>query len=134
MMSRWSKIRQAPTTLWVYLAGTAVLVGLSFVPSSVHTAYSVKGALIEFALLLGLLAGSRLCLWLLVVLGVLVSIGGVMVQTLPLDPVATGWSVCAILVTGLLLLPPSRRHADGRLFMRGLGSRTPHGAPPPGRY
>jgi hypothetical protein len=113
MMTLRSKVRQAPLALWAYLGGTAGLVALSFIPSSVATIYTWRGGLVELFLLIGLFAGSRWCRWILIGLGIAVGLGSILVQSVPLDPVATAWAAAVLLVTALLLLPSSRRYASG---------------------
>ena len=107
--------RQPPTMYWAYLAGTALLVTLSFLPSGVKTSYTWKGTLLEILLLGGLFLGSNICRWVLLLIGFLGAAGGVLIQHTPLEPVAMGWSVIALFVTLLLLSSSMRRHTQGRL-------------------
>jgi hypothetical protein len=105
------------STFWAYIAGTAMLVGLSFIPSSVHTSYSWSGAVVEAVLLVTLARGSKVSRWLLILGGVLASFGSLAVQSGTIDLVATGWSIAALAVTCLLFAPSMRRFTtDG---MRG---------------
>lgn len=108
-----------PLTIWLYLLGTAVLVGLSFLPSQVETTFTWEGAMLECALLAGLFIGISPCRMALIVLGLVAALGGILIQSSPLDAVATIRSVVALLVTGLLLSPSARsfcRH--GRVVAR----------------
>lgn len=108
----WLQEDRPPWSYWAYVIGVASLVGLSFLPSEVRTSYSVPGALIEVALLVALYFGSSLSRWLLIALGVFAGAGTFLLQTTSLDPVATGWSVLAWAVTGLLLTPSMSRHTS----------------------
>lgn len=102
-----------PWSFWAYLGGTALVVALSQIPSSVETTYTWRGAIFEFVLLIGLFRGSNLARWGLIVIGLLVALAGVLVQSTPLDPVATGLSCLAVFVSGLLLTPSMRMHTTG---------------------
>jgi len=114
-MVRRLKQQKPPLAFWLYVVGVALLVALSFVPSQVRSSYSVQGSLLEVVLLVALYLGSNVSRLMLVVLGVLVAIGTFALQWgPPLDPVATGWCVLALLVTGLLLTPSMRQHTVRR--------------------
>lgn len=98
-----------PVLFYAYVAGIAVLVGLSLLPSSVHTTYSWEGSLVGLILLLGLGRGSDLCRWLLIGVGVMGSIGSLALQSGSIDLVATVWSVTALGVTFILVSPSMRK-------------------------
>lgn len=108
-----SSLTGPPASFWAYLAGTVMLVGLSFIPSSVHTSYSWPGAVVEVILLIALARGSGVSRWILILIGGLASLGSLAVQSGPIDLVATGWSVAALAVTSLLFLPSMRRFTGG---------------------
>jgi hypothetical protein len=100
---------RVPASYWWYIAGTALLVALSLVPSTVHTTYTWPGAAIEVLLLVFLAYGSNLSRLLLIGLGAAAAVGPLALQSGAVDPVATSWSVVALAVTGLLLLPSMRQ-------------------------
>jgi predicted membrane-bound spermidine synthase len=66
--------------------------------------------LLGLVLLGGILLGSNLCRWLLILAGLLVAlgIGGVLSEPPDLDVIA--WTLTALLVTGLLFAPSVRAH------------------------
>lgn len=103
-----------PPTFWAYLVGSAVVFGLSFLPSSVETIYTWWGVAVEVLLLYGLARGSHVARLLLAAVGVLGAVGGVMVQMTPLDPWATSQSCLLLGVTCLLFTPSLRAHTRSR--------------------
>jgi hypothetical protein len=106
-------LKRPPAAFGAYLLGLALLVVGSFVPSTVDTHYSVAGTIVAFVLLMGLGLGSGICRRLLIVIGLISGVGTFFLQTGALDPVATIWSLGALLVTGLLLTEPMRLYTRG---------------------
>ena len=117
-MRRWAKSYKPPGRLpavfWLYLAGTALLVVLSLLPSSVRTTFTLPGALLEAALLVALALGSNAIRWILVFIGAFASVGSLALQSGSVDLVATMWSALALAVTVLLLAPSMRRYTRDR--------------------
>lgn len=99
-----------PSAFFAYLMGIALLVGLSFAPSSVHTSYSVAGTALFFGLFVGLGFGSAACRLLLIFLGLVGGVGTFLLQSGSLDPITTAWSVIALLVTAILWSPSMRAY------------------------
>jgi hypothetical protein len=116
-------VAKPPKTLVAYIAGVALLVLWGLLPSEVSTSYSWPGAAIMGVLLAGAWLGSNLCRWLLFLIGLVVASGSILVQTMPLEFVATSWSLLAILVSSLLLTPSMRAHTAGNMGV--LRSREP---------
>jgi hypothetical protein len=103
-----------PRTFWAYLVGTAAVVAVSLLPSSVHTTYSWDGAVLEAVLLIALAYGWSLSRWTLIALGLLAGFGSMALQSGSIDPVATATAVLTLAVTGLLFTPSMRRHTRRR--------------------
>lgn len=116
--------------LLAYSLGTVALVLWALLPSEVETSYTWEGVLLELVLIAGLFAGLNLCRWALIIIGGAAAFGTVALQSAPLEFVATGWSVLALLVTAILLTPPIRRYTarSGILGRAGnpAAGNTPH--------
>jgi len=96
--------------MWLYWAGVAVVIGWSFVPSSVTFTFHWIEVPLGLLLLGGLTVGSRICRWTLIFFGVYGALSVLALQSGSLDLVATTWSVLALCVTGLLFLPSIRSY------------------------
>jgi hypothetical protein len=80
-MSRLEHFNQRyPFTFWAYLA----LLGLFFVDASLFTSTTVSvkpaNAIIFGLLIFGLLAGSRVCRWILIALSLITALGILLIQ------------------------------------------------------
>jgi hypothetical protein len=114
--------KRTPWWLAAYLGGTVLLVVLSFLSSEITSEYSLSGAVLEIALLTGVYFGSAVCRWILIVLGVFISLSSLLLQSGTLEATATLWSILALIVTGFLLVPsvsvserePRHGHAASR--------------------
>jgi predicted naringenin-chalcone synthase len=95
-----------------YLLGLMLLALWSFLPSEVHTEYSVRAAALSGVLLGGLYFRSRACRMVLIGIGCLAALSGIALQDAPLELVATIWSALAACVTALLLSPTMRRYTN----------------------
>jgi hypothetical protein len=97
-----------PITYWWYVAGTGVIYLMAWLPSSVETTYTWWGVGLELVLLVALVNASNLARWVLFAIGILAALGGLSVQGVSLDVVATAISAVTLCVS-LLLLAPSMR-------------------------
>jgi hypothetical protein len=102
--------RLPPPIFFAYVLGLGVLVLLGLLPSKVETTYNWQGSLLLASLVFGLAWGSNLCRWILSIVGVIWALTVMSLQALPLEVVATTWSVTALIVTGLLLTASMREH------------------------
>ncbi len=96
------------------MGATALVIGLSFAPSSVHTSYSWWGLALWAGLLAALYFGSILARRLLVFVGVLSAFAGLAIQSGPLDVMATLVSALELIMVALLLTPAMRRYTRSR--------------------
>lgn len=121
--SRYTQIMDSrfSWTFAAYVLGIILLVLVGMIPSGVETTYSWQGALLMLLLLGGLAYGVRICRWALIALGVFASLGTLVLASPSLDIVVVVWSVLALAVTGLLFMPPMKKHADRVLL---FGHRT----------
>lgn len=99
-----------PGALFAYLVGLVLLGLWGLLPSEVETSYDWQGALIAVALVGGLCAGNRACRWVLIFLGIIAAGGTLLIQSTPLELVATAWSVLVLAVTALLMTPAMRKY------------------------
>lgn len=104
------KWQRPPAAIKLYFVGLIVVVGWGLLPSKVHTSYSWTGVLVALGLLIGLYARSALCRRLLVALGLTAALGTLLIQTQPLEFVATAWSCLMAAVTVLLITPSARSY------------------------
>jgi peptidoglycan/LPS O-acetylase OafA/YrhL len=105
--------RRPPTALLLYLAGLAVLVLIDlFVPYETETAYEPLAAVVYLGLLAGVVGGSAICRRILVALGLYWVLAMMSLQSDPLEPVATAWTLILLGNTFLLLSPSVRQHTS----------------------
>jgi hypothetical protein len=108
------RMPRAPVAVWLYLGAMGVVAALTQIPSRVNWSLSWSGILL-YAVLFGcLVCGSNIARWLLIVLGIFLAIGGLGVQTAPLDPVSVIVGFAALIATGILFFPPVRNYTRVR--------------------
>lgn len=100
------------------------MVAWGILPSEIDTHYSWQDVLLEILLLVGLFLGRQFCRWALSALGLFASIGSFSLQTGSVEFVATVWSLLALFVTSLLLLPSVRRYFQGDSDHSSVGVRV----------
>lgn len=101
-----------PAAFFGYLAGIAMLVLWGLLPSEVSSSYDWQGAVIAFVLIVGIYGRSQICRWILIGIGLLSGVGVLLIQTAPLEFVATMWSILAFGVTSLLMTPAMRQYTS----------------------
>ncbi len=89
-----------------------MLVLWGLLPSEVSSSYDWKGAVITFVLVVGIYGRSQVCRWIAVGIGVLSGVGVLLIQTPPLEFVATMWSILVFAATSLLMTPAMRRYTS----------------------
>lgn len=104
--------RPLPPLVVVYLFGVSTAVGLSIVLPSLGVSYSFWGAVVGIAALVGLMNGSNICRWILIVFGILSPLVVLAVQSDPVSATSVGWSALVLLLTGLLVVPSVRRYTE----------------------
>ena len=105
--------KQPPPMFYAYVAGLGLLYLWGLLPSEVNTSYNLQGLSVVLLLLVGLGCGFPICRWVLFAGGMAAAFGSFMLQSEPIEFVATTWSVFALGVSALLLTR-SMRHHTGR--------------------
>jgi hypothetical protein len=101
-----------PRVFWIYLGSEVFLLGLIEVVPAFHAWIAWSWVPIESLLLFALFAGSAVARRGLIFLGVISALGGIAIQSTPLDTLPTLLSALQLLQTALLLTPAMRRHTN----------------------